>query len=333
MEENILENYVAPEISGYAKSIIKKTLGTKAELKSVEWTAGGLYNKVFYVHTSEGCFILKIECKSIFPSTRIGQTENEVEGMRLFKQAGIPCPTVLSYDFSGNEIGARYVFTERISGDIVMVEQHGMSDAVKDEVKRQSAGICEKMKTITNSHFGSLLPSGSLGWHKTWNDCYHAWFNLLIDDGVKIGLFTDEEESILRATANKLLENSKAYLPTFDTGDLGLHNMIWGHINDGTDTLHVIDFGNSRFILPHLTEWGMWGQAPHEVPNAHKLDKGLNLLLLYDFEMGVMWKEMAKMTEDYAHCLDGMTAYIEKMKKDTTRNHITEFVEKCRKVI
>jgi aminoglycoside phosphotransferase (APT) family kinase protein len=328
-----LENYVAPEIPSYAKSIIKATLGTKAELHSVEWTAGGLYNKVFYIHTSEGCFILKIECKKIFPSTRTGQTENEVEGMRLFRKAGIPCPSVLSYDFTGNEIGVRYVFTERVSGDIVMVEQHGMSDEVKNEVSRQGGEICEKMKTITNTHFGSLTPSGPLGWHQTWTDCYRAWFNLLIDDGANTGLFTDDELSILRTAANKPLEYSKTYPPTFETGDFGLHNMIWGHINGEPDALHVIDFGNSRFILPHLTEWGLWGYNPNDVPNARELDKGLNLLLLYDFEMGVMWKEMAKMTEDYTHCLDGMTGYIEQSKKDSSRSHIIDFVEKCRIVI
>ena len=328
-----MENYIAPEIQGYANLIVNTVFGARTVLKSVEWAAGGLYNKVFYVHTSEGCFIIKIECEKIFPSTRIGQTENEVEGIRLFKKAGIPCPSVLSYDFTGNEVGVRYVLTERISGDIVMVEQHGMSEMVKNEVQWQSAKICDKMKTITNSHFGSLTPSGPLGWHKTWNDCYRFWFNLLIDDGENIGLFTDEEKSILRAAADKPLISSKSYLPTFETGDLGLHNMIWGHINDEPDALYVIDFGNSRFVPPHLTEWGMWGQAPHEVPNAHELDKGLNLLLLYDFEMDVMWKEMAKMTEDYAHCLDGMTAYIEKSKKDSSRNHIVDFVEKCRLII
>lgn len=45
-----------------------------------------MYNKGFEVHTSEGCFILKIECEKVFPSTRAGQTENEVESIRLFTQ-------------------------------------------------------------------------------------------------------------------------------------------------------------------------------------------------------------------------------------------------------
>jgi len=36
------------------------------------------------------------------------------------------------------------------------------------------------------------------------------------------------------------------------------------------------------------------------------------------------------MTRDYTHCMDWMTASIEKAKKDMSRNHVTAFVEKCR---
>ena len=321
-----MDNYVAPEIPGYAKSIVKKTLGTKTELQSVEWTAGGLFNKVFYVHTSEGCFILKIECEKIFPSTRMGQMENEVDGIRLFTQAGIPCPKVLAHDFTGNDIGVRYIFTERVSGDIVLADIGQMDADTKAEVEHQSSEICTRMKTITNTHFGSLTQAGSLGWHKTWSECYRAWFDLLINDGVGIGLFTNDELAIIRAAAEKPLALSQSHTPTFEHGDLGWHNMIWGQTGNGSDALYVIDFGNARYLPPHLT---MWGYPPHKVPNAQILDKDVNLLLLYDFEMNVMWKEMQKLTNDYAHCMNWMSASIEEAKKDKSRGHITAFVERC----
>jgi len=325
-----LDNYVAPEIQGYARSIVKTVLGTQAKLQSVEWSAGGLYNKVFYVHTSEGCFMLKIECETIFPSTRKGQIENEVEGNRLFTQAGIPCPKILAHDFTGNDIGVRYIFTERVSGDIVLIDMGQMDDATKAEVKRQSNEICTQMATITNTHFGSLTPSGPLGWHKTWAETYKTWFNLLINDSVSIDLFTNEELSIIKAAANKPLESSQTYLPTFNHGDLGWHNMIWGHTKNGIDALHVIDFGNAAYLPPHLIAWD---KAPHQVHNAQILDNNLNLLLLYDFEMRLMWKEMQKITKDYAHCTNRMANSIETAKKDTTRDHITAFVEKCRQIL
>ena len=118
--------------------------------------------------------------------------------------------------------------------------------------------------------------------------------------------------------------------PIYEHGDFGWHNLIWGHIHNESDKLYVIDFGNVKFLPPHLT---VFGCNPFEVPNAQELDKGINLLLLYDFEMGVMWKEMQKITEDYAHCLTWMDESIKSAKKDTSRNHITDFAEKCRKLI
>ncbi|MDR2569001.1 MAG: aminoglycoside phosphotransferase family protein [Oscillospiraceae bacterium] len=325
-----MDNYVAPEIPGYAKTIINNTLGTKTELQSVEWSAGGLFNKVFYIHTPERCFILKIECEKIFPSTRTGQIENEVEGIRLFTKAGIPCSKVLAHDFTGNDIGVRYIFTECISGDIVLADFEQMDESTKAEVEHQSREICNRMTAIKHTHFGSLIPTGSLGWHKTWSECYRAWFNLLINDGVNIGLFTDDELSIIRTAANMPLVSQLTYEPSFEHGDLGWHNMVYGNTGGGLNKLYTIDFGNARYVPPHLT---LWGEPPNKVPNAQILDKDINLLLLYDFEMSVMWKEMQKLTNDYAHCMSWMTNSIEQAKKDTSRDQITAFVEKCRNIV
>ena len=324
-----MDNYVAPEIPGYAKIIVEKVLGSQVKVQSVEWTAGGLFNKVFYINTTEGCFVLKIECNRILPSTRTGQMETEVEGSRIFKRADINCPNILKYDFTGNDIGVRYIFTERVSNDILWGELDKMDEAAKTEIERKASEIAVKMREIKNTHFGSLTPSGLLGWHKTWAECYKAWFNLIIKDSVEIELFTSGEFAVVKAAAEAPLESSDKYLPAFEHGDLGYHNMIWGNTNNGADDLYVIDFGNSKYLPPHLSAGG----SPFDAPDGKNLDKGINLLLLYDFEMGVMWKEMAKITEDYAHCTNWLTNYIETAKKDTSRDHITEFVEKCREVI
>ena len=103
------------------------------------------------------------------------------------------------------------------------------------------------------------------------------------------------------------------------------------------DALYVIDFGNASYGLPHLDEYmvhkgGAFGLPPCDVIEQRKLDKNLYDNLLHDFE-SVMWKEMEKMTEDYAHIRDWMVAGIENSKKDTSRDHITAFVEKCRAIL
>lgn len=332
-------NYIAPEIQGYARSIIKSVIGARAEIQSFRWSdGGGLYNKVYCLDTTEGSFILKIECDKIFPSTRKGQIENEVEGSRLLIQAGVPCPPVTAYDFIGKDFGVRYILTECLSDDWpVIARMDQMDDATKAEVKRQATEILVRISTIKNTHFGSLSPSGSLGWHKTWNECYRAWFNLLTTDCTSIGLFTDEEIAVVNAAAVKPLAYSKNPVPTFSTEDMGWHNMIWGHTSSNPDTLHVIDFGNARYILPYMNEYvinniDVMGRPPFHIPEYQSLDKGFNLLTLYDFE-GMLWKEAEKLAEDYAHIRDWMAAGIERSKKDTSRDHITAFVEKCHAII
>ena len=329
-------NYIAPEIQGYAQRMIKSAIGTRAEIQSFRWSnGGGLYNKVYCLDTTEGSFILKIECDRIFPSTRKGQIENEVEGSRLLKQAGIPCPPATAYDVTGKDMGIRYILTECLSDDWpVIARMDQLDDAIKVEIKRQATGILARLSTVTNTHFGSLSSAGSLGWHKTWHECYRAWFNLLIADCVSIGLFTDEELAIVNAAAVKSLAYSGNPLPTFSTEDMGWHNMIWGHTGNHPDALHVIDFGNARYILPYMNDYLMnhldlMGHPPIHIPELQRLDEGFNLLMLHHFE-GMLWKEAEKLIEDYAHVRDWMAESITKNKKDKSRDHITAFVERCR---
>jgi hypothetical protein len=288
--------------------------------------------------TTEGSFILKIECDKIFPSTRKEQIESEVEGSRLLKQADVSCPPIIAYDFARKDIGVRYILTECLSDDWpVMARMEQLDEPTKTEVKRQATEILIRISTITNTHFGSLSPSGPLGWHKTWDECYRAWFNLLIADCISIELFTDEELAVVKATAEKSLTYSENPIPTFSTEDMGWHNMIWGHTGNNTDMLHVFDFGNARYVLPYMNDYvinniDVIGRSPFQIPEFKNLDKGFNLLKLYDFEE-MLWKEAEKLIEDYAHIRNWMAAGIEKSKKDTSCEHIVAFVEKCRAII
>ena len=332
-------NFIAPEILSYAQDIIKYALGARTKICAFKWSdGGGLYNKVYCLDTTEGRFILKIECDRIFPSTRKGQIENEVEGSRLLKQAGILCPLVTAYSITGKDVGVRYILTECLSDDWPVIARMGeMEEVTKKEVQHQATKMLNHMSAIQNTHFGSLSSSGPLGWHDTWEECYRAWFNLLISDCNSIGLFTEEELAIVNAAAATPLTYSDNPLPTFSTEDMGWHNMIWGHAGEHSDALHVIDFGNARYTLSYINNYlikniDVMRQPPFGIPELQNLDKGYNLLILYEFER-MLWKEAERLTEDYAHVRDWMAIGIENTKKDQSRNHIIAFVDKCRKLL
>jgi len=323
-----LENYVAPEITVYAEQIIKNTIGTKTKIKSFEWSTGGLFNKVFCINTTDGDFVLKIECDKIFFATRKDQIENEVAGNQIFQKAGVACPNILAYDFNKNNIGIRYVLMERVTNDCLWNGLDQFDEETKSEIIRQINIIIEKEKNITNTHFGNLSPSGTLGWHETYDGYYHSTLNLLINDCIKYNLFTDEELDIVKKAAQKPLVYSKKYIPAFDHGDLGYHNLIWGSINNKENKLYVIDFGNAAFGLPYCTE--IYGIRKEGVDMIDVMGLDRNLYennLIGDFG-SILWTASQKLTEDYKS--SRMEEWIEDVKKDTSRKYIADFVDKCR---
>ncbi|MCL2775503.1 MAG: phosphotransferase [Oscillospiraceae bacterium] len=328
-----MHNNVALEIWEYTRQIVKNTIGTQAEVKGFEWSdGGGLFNKVFKVNTTDGNFILKIECDKIFFATRKDQIENEVLGNEMFQKAGIPCANILAYDFTkNNNMKARYIFTECLSPDWLNLDD--FDETTRAEIKRQVQIVIEKEQHITNSHFGSLSPSGTLGWHETYDGYYHSTLNLLIKDGDDYGVFTDEERETVKMAAETPLVYSKKYNPTFVHGDLAYHNLIWGNINGGENKLYVIDFGNAYFGLPYMTE--IYGIRREGVDIIDVLGLERNLYennLISDFER-MFWRETERLTEDYTYCREWMISSVEAAKKDKSRTHITDFVEKCRKIL
>lgn len=333
-----MDNNISPEIIKYTKKIIKNTLGTHAKLNGFEWSdGGGLFCKVFKVNTSDGIFILKIERDKIFFATRKNQIENEVLGNEIFQKAGIPCPNILAYDFTKNDVGVRYILTEHINNnfddwpllhDII----DKFDEDIKSEINNQFKTAVEKMRDITNTHFGSLSPSGTIGWHETYDGYYHTTLNLFIKESTELGLFSDEELETIKKAAEKPLVYSKKYTPTFIHGDLGFHNAIWGNINGGENKLYVFDFSNAYYGLPYLEEWINKIQGENfDIFEIMDLDRNLyENNLIGDFER-MFWTVTQQLTEDYKY--GRMAEWTESVKKENSTTHITEFVDKCRKIL
>jgi len=327
-----MADYVESEIMDYAQHIIRNTIGTQPKIKGFAWDGGGLFNKVYKINTTGGDFFLKIERDKIFCATRREQTENEVYGNELCQKAGIPCANILAYDFTKNDIGAKYIFTECINNNIDSVPLWGQLDnfdeITRAEIKRQFLTAFEKQARITGTHFGSLSPTGILGRHETYDGFYHSTLNLLISDSIELGLFTDEELAIVREAAARPLVYSEKYIPTFQTGDQGWHNAMWGNIDGGEVKLYMIDFGNSFYGLPYDVEYVCRNYGIHgiyeddaDVPDVIDGDGNLKKASLIESFTGMFWTVTERLTGDYRS---------EASRKDTTRSHINNFVDNCR---
>jgi len=198
----ILENNIAPEIQASAQQIVKTVFGERAKVNSFEWSTGGLFNKIFKINTTEGDFILKMECDEIFFATRKEQIENEVYGNELFRRFGIPCPKILAHEFTKNGVGTRYVFMEHIKNEGNDCPLHGTIDrfdeSIKAEIERQFLAVFVKMREMTSTQFGGVSPTSILGRHEGYDGFYRSTLNLLIKDSENCGVFTGEELDIVK---------------------------------------------------------------------------------------------------------------------------------------
>ena len=321
----------------YAQQIVKNIIGTQSKVKELEYSdAGGLFNKVIKVNTTTGNFILKVEADEIFFATRKDQIENEVLGNAIFQKAGIPCANILAYDYTKNDVGVRYIFMEHINNNMedwpLIGEAMGkLEEMTKSKIKQQVQTIIEKERNITNSHFGSLSQSGTLGWHETYDSYYHSTLNLLIKDSQKYAIFTNEELDIVKKAAEKPLVYSKMYIPSFNHGDLGYHNLMWGNTNGEEDKVYVIDFGNAHYWLPYATEIYGIRKEGIDIIDIMGLDRHLyEKNLISDFER-MFWTVTQKLTKDYKLCR--FSDWTESVKKDTSRTYITDFLNKCREIL
>jgi hypothetical protein len=331
-----MDDNVAPEIWEYTRQIVKNALGSQTAVKGFEWSdGGGLFCKVFRVVTSEGDFILKVERDRIFFANRKDQIENEVLGNEIFQKAGIACASVLACDFDKNNFGVRYILTEHIQngfGDWPLVDEimAKFDESAKAKIRGQYETAVAAAEAIKNTHFGSLSPSGTIGWHETYDGYYRATLDLFIKESAELGIFAGEELDIAKKAAEKPLAYSKKYIPTFVHGDLGYHNCIWGNIGGGESKLYVFDFGNAYYGLPHESKRiAALREGNADILEGMGLEKSLyGNDMIGSFEK-MFWTVTQQLGEDYAY--GRMADWTKAVKKENSRAHITEFIDKCRK--
>jgi hypothetical protein len=104
--------------------------------------------------------------------------------------------------------------------------------------------------------------------------------------------------------------------------------MIWGNTkNGGENKVYVYDFGNARYWLPYETEIYGIKKEGVDVIAEKDLDRGLyENGLIGNFER-MFWTVSQKLTQDYASCR--FAGWTDEVKKDASRNYITDFVGIC----
>ncbi len=252
---NNIENY--EEWLALANQAVRAALGDGQVVAALEEWGGGIHNRGYRLHLANGERLFwKVEKENIFPRTRRGQVENEVNGLRLAAQAGVDCPRLIGSDDTGQVAGCRYIMEEFVDGELLGEVWQNLSEAEQSRLWDAFQAEAAKLKTIQSRLFGDIYPGGLLGQHPSMQAMMASLSAILIEDAVTLGEYSGADlELIRRAHAAALPLFQYSGPAAFVHQDLHIFNVFAGHQNGSVQVGKLFDFGLCSFNAPYVLEY------------------------------------------------------------------------------
>jgi hypothetical protein len=306
----------------HADQIIKKAVGSQARVESVFPWGGGARNVGYGICTQNpaGKFFLKIEKGAGLPRTRWGQIEREVNGIRLMQAAGVPCPCLVSFDASGDEIGRKYALVEFIEADLLWESWSQLDAADQAGLRQEITWVMDNMKLTHSPLYGDTYPGGMIGQHPTWQAACRSMGAVLLEDSLEMNMFTADQRCLVSETLEKGISCLVSDIPaSFLHLDLGPHNVLatrrpqqgtGAQSPQGMRIAAVIDYGSSMFgpyyVEDNFRRYMGWNLVEMDVCAEYGLLKdelrivellwGLEFTL---FAASICWGEYQKRIDDF----------------------------------
>lgn len=289
-----METNVAFDPHQAAAVVVRELLGSTAKVKSVKKWGIGALNACYRVATTwqARVFFIKFENECILPTTRRGQIEREVNGIRLALAAGIDVPEVLAYDFSPDRAGRKYLVEAFIEGELFWEMRESLGEANWQALQADIEELLARMRGITSPVFGDLYPGGVVGQHAEWSAAYTRMAEILLADTRALELFSPDEEQLVQTA---LVRGAQVERPnqaaSLYHGDLGLHNLMADCSSGSPRLSKLIDFGNAFFAPQYANEDGVrahggFGLDPLDAQAKYGVSKAAqaadNLLLWFE---------------------------------------------------
>lgn len=284
--------------------IARDLLGSRARVESIEKWGIGALNACYRVMTTnpDGIYFVKFENECILPTTRRGQIEREVHGIRLARAAGIDAPDVLAYDFTPDRAGRKYLVEAFIEGELFWELRESLSEVERQALRADVEDLLARMRGITSPVFGDLYPGGVTGQHASWPAAYTRMSEILLQDGRALDLFTPaEEQAVQAALARGAQVERSTQLASLYHGDLGLHNLMVDRAGGIARRGKLIDFGNAFFAPQYANEDGVrthggFGLDPLDAQARYGVSKAAQAAdgLLFWFEQVVFFANLQK---------------------------------------
>lgn len=227
---------------------LEDIFGTRKENIRITPCGRGDVNASYLVeYRNKKCFV-KVQKSRELPSLYERQIEREVIGSGLCRREGIPCPTVLAYDYE-----ERYIITEYLNYALLGTIWGGLSREDKKRIKTQAVSAVRAMNRISQGHFGALYPQGEIRQCSEWTDSYRNIVDVALRDCLRYHSLTRQECDVIRKKVDNNCASLKQHSkPNAVFAHLDLH---WNNIFIDRETLEwkaVFDFGSSLAVPDYM---------------------------------------------------------------------------------
>jgi fructosamine-3-kinase len=208
----------------------------------------GKHNASFWVNSSRGRFVLRIappdDSGFLFYERMMMRQEPELHGL-IRSLTSLPVARVVGYAFDRRRIDRDYLLMEALPGT-PLSDVPGLTPTKAHRVLSQVGEYLRELHRLTAPECLDVQAHGYLGAHRpmeprhSWVDAFFLMWNLLLDDVVSCGSYTQDEAQYMR----DLLDQ---YLHSFDRPVVPrlLHMDVWGQnilINSAGDVTGLVDF-------------------------------------------------------------------------------------------
>lgn len=208
----------------------------------------GRHNTSYLIESNLGHFVLRIappdDVGFLFYERRMIRQEPELHHL-IRALTGLPVARVIGHDFSRTHLDRDYLLMTALPGT-PLSDAPGLTPTKFQRVLRQVGEYLHQLHALTAADCLGTKAHGYLGAHHpmepqpTWAAAFRVMWNLLLDDVVACGSYTQDEAQAMRDLLDLYLEHfDRPITPRL------LHMDVWSQnilIDEGANVTGLVDF-------------------------------------------------------------------------------------------
>ena len=224
---------------------------TGEKVISTEPIPTGKHNTSFFVKTPAGEYVIRIappdDTEFLFYEVNMMAQEPEIHAL-LREKTDVPVARVVAFDHSRSIIDRDYIIMDRLEG--VPLSQVAVDADGYETIMEQIGTHLARVHSLTSTQYGYIGAHRPMPAQTTWWDAFRLMWNKLIDDILRIGMYTQDERDRLL----ELLDENKVAFDRPVASSL-LHMDIWSQnilVNRDLEVTGIVDWDRALWGDPEI---------------------------------------------------------------------------------